>query len=543
MKVQPDITSFDAAYAAGRPQVVWTTLVSDLETPVSAYMKLADGRPFGFLLESAERGAGSRRDRYSVIGFKPDVVWRSRGNKAEINRDALHDRDAFRPLGRAPLDELRALINESRIPLPEELPPMAAGLFGYMTYDMVRLMERLPDNNPDELNIPDAILTRPSIVAIFDSHTDSITLVTPVWPKAGKDAATAYADARERLTDALADLERPLPYRREPRAENGLPLAWTSNTTREEYHAIVEKAKEYIRAGDIFQVVPSQRIRFPFKPSPLALYRTLRRLNPSPFLFHCDFGELTVVGSSPEILVRVRDGKVTVRPIAGTRKRGATPAEDEALAADLLSDPKELAEHLMLLDLGRNDVGRVAKVGTVKVTSKMIVELYSHVMHIVSNVEGEGRRARRAGRRLPRRHGLRRAEGPRHGDHRRVGKGPPRRLCRLRRLFRRVWRHGHLHCAAHRRAEGRHDVCPGWRRRRCRQRPGGRISGDGQQVDGLDPRRRRDPAHHRAGVISTFTLHEKGRLMGGLFRAGTVASERSGSREQAVRDTAAPDAA
>ncbi|SMH60153.1 anthranilate synthase component I [Azospirillum agricola] len=389
MKVLPENTAFDAVYAAGRPQVVWTTLVSDLETPVSAYMKLADGRPFGFLLESAERGAGSRRDRYSVIGFKPDVVWRSRGARAEINRDALHDRDAYRPLESAPLEALRSLINESRIELPAELPPMAAGLFGYMTYDMVRLMERLPDANPDELNIPDAILTRPSIVAIFDSHTDSITLVTPVWPKAGRDAAAAYADARERLTDALADLERPLPYRREPRSDAGLPLAWTSNTTREEYHAIVERAKEYIRAGDIFQVVPSQRIRFPFKPSPLALYRTLRRLNPSPFLFHCDFGELTIVGSSPEILVRVRDGKVTVRPIAGTRKRGATPEEDRALADDLLSDPKELAEHLMLLDLGRNDVGRVAKVGTVKVTAKMIVELYSHVMHIVSNVEGD----------------------------------------------------------------------------------------------------------------------------------------------------------
>ncbi|WP_188262243.1 anthranilate synthase component I [Azospirillum tabaci] len=389
MKVQPEFAAFHTAYEAGKPQVVWTTLVSDLETPVSAYMKLADGRPFGFLFESAERGAGSRRDRYSVIGFKPDLVWRCRRDRAEVNRNALHDRDAYEPIDAAPLESLRALINASRIDLPDALPPMAAGLFGYLTYDMVRLMERLPDDNPDELGIPDAILSRPSIVAIFDSHTDSVTLVTPVWPKPGIDGTAAYGDARERLMDAVADLERPLPYRREPRTKDGLPLAWTSNTTREEYHAIVERAKEYIRAGDIFQVVPSQRIRFPFKPSPLALYRTLRRLNPSPFLFHCDFGELSVVGSSPEILVRVRDGKVTVRPIAGTRKRGTTAAEDQALAEDLLSDPKELAEHLMLLDLGRNDVGRVARTGTVKVTQKMIVELYSHVMHIVSNVEGD----------------------------------------------------------------------------------------------------------------------------------------------------------
>lgn len=389
MKVQPDFTAFDVAYNAGRPQVVWTTLVSDLETPVSAYLKLADGRPFGFLLESAERGHGSRRDRYSVIGFKPDVVWRCRRNTAEINRRALYDRNAYEPLEAKPLDTLRALIQESRIELPAELPPMAAGLFGYLGYDMVRLMERLPDDNPDELDIPDAIMTRPSIVAIFDSHTDSVTLVTPVWPEAGVDSQAAYGRACERLADAVADLERPLPYRREPRSEDGLPLSWTSNTSRGEYHAIVERAKEYIRAGDIFQVVPSQRIRIPFHPSPLALYRTLRRLNPSPFLFHLDFGELSIVGSSPEILVRVRDGKLTIRPIAGTRKRGATPEEDKALAEDLLSDPKELAEHLMLLDLGRNDVGRVAKVGTVQVTHKMVVEYYSHVMHIVSNVEGE----------------------------------------------------------------------------------------------------------------------------------------------------------
>ena len=389
MKVLPESPAFDSAYEAGRPQVVWTTLVSDLETPVSAYLKLADGRPFGFLLESAERGAGSRRDRYSVIGFKPDVVWRCRRDGSEINRRALFDANAYEPCDGAPLEVMRALINESRIDLPAELPPMAAGLFGYLSYDMVRLMERLPDDNPDELGIPDAILTRPSLVAIFDSVTDSVMLVTPVWPEAGVSAEAAYGRACERLADAVADLERPLPYRREPRTEAGLPLAWTSNTTREEYHAMVERAKEYIRAGDIFQCVPSQRIRIPFKLSPLALYRTLRRLNPSPFLFHLDFGELSIVGSSPEILVRVRDGKVTIRPIAGTRKRGATPEEDQALADDLLSDPKELAEHLMLLDLGRNDVGRVAKVGTVKVTQKMIVELYSHVMHIVSNVEGE----------------------------------------------------------------------------------------------------------------------------------------------------------
>jgi anthranilate synthase component 1 len=266
---------------------------------------------------------------------------------------------------------------------------MAAGLFGYLGYDMVRLIERLPDENPDMLGIPDAILMRPTIIAVFDGIQNQITLVTPVWPASGMDADSAYDLALERLGDAISDLERNLPYRREAaNVTRSLPEP-VSNTTREEYHAIVERAKEYIRAGDIFQVVPSHRLSVPFELPPFSLYRALRRLNPSPFLLYLDFGDgLSIVGSSPEILVRLRDGKVTIRPIAGTRKRGATPEEDKVLAADLLSDPKELSEHLMLLDLGRNDVGRVAQISSVTVTERMVIEYYSHVMHIVSNVEG-----------------------------------------------------------------------------------------------------------------------------------------------------------
>jgi anthranilate synthase component I len=387
--VQPEFSAFAATYDAGRAQVVWWTLQSDLETPVSAYLKLADGRPFAFLLESAERGAGSRRDRYSIIGCKPDLVWKCRDGVATINRNALTAPEAFAPAGADALSSLRALVAENRFDLPAGLPPMAAGLFGYMTYDMVRLVEKLPDDNVDELNIPDAVLSRPSLIGIFDSFTDCITLVTSVFPVAGLDAGAAYEQAVERLRAAEADLRQTLPCRGEP------PVGATdfsepvSNTSREEYYGMIAKAKEYIMAGDIFQVVPSQRLRTPFKLSSLELYRALRRLNPSPFLVLLNCEELSVVASSPEVLVRLRDGKVTIRPIAGTRKRGATAEEDAALAADLLADPKELAEHLMLLDLGRNDVGRVAKIGTVKVTSKMQVEYYSHVMHIVSNVEGE----------------------------------------------------------------------------------------------------------------------------------------------------------
>jgi anthranilate synthase component 1 len=401
MAIAPELDAFTAAYEAGRPQLVWTRLIADLETPVSALMKLADGLPNSFLLESVE--GGKLRGRYSIIGLRPDLIWRCKNDHAVINREARAtpgDPAAFRPcpVGEkaGALASLRALIEECRIEIPPELPPMACGLFGYLGYDMVRLMERLPDSNPDPLNVPDAILLRPSIVAVFDSVEDLVTIVTPVWPDPGISAERAYGLARERLADVVTDLRRSLPNRREPRAATAEPITPVSNLTPEAYRAMVEKAKEYIRAGDIFQVVPSQRFRFPFKLPPLALYRSLRRLNPSPFLFFFDFGDLALVGSSPEIMVRHRDGIVTIRPLAGTRRRGATPAEDRALAADLLNDPKELAEHLMLLDLSRNDVGRVAEIGSVEVTEREVIEYYSHVMHIVSNVEGRLRKDKTA---------------------------------------------------------------------------------------------------------------------------------------------------
>ncbi|MBL6957714.1 MAG: anthranilate synthase component I [Rhodospirillales bacterium] len=390
MHVEPDFLTFKKVFDAGKAQVVRTSLVADLETPVSAMLKLADGQPNSFLLESVEGGA--IRGRYSIIGLKPDLIWRCHGNKAEINRRARFDPDRFEscPVSEksGTLDSLRAVIAESRIDLPDGLPPMASGLVGYMSYDMVRLAERLPDDNPDTLGVPDGIFMRPTVMAIFDTIEDKVTAITPIWPDQSDSAEAAYDKACERLSNIIADFERSLPYRRET-GDRGqeLPMP-TSNVGREGYHAMVKKAKEYVMAGDIFQVVPSQRFQVPFTLPPFSLYRSLRRLNPSPFLFFLDFGQFSVVGSSPEILVRFRDGKVTIRPIAGTRPRGKDSAEDQALAEDLLADPKELAEHLMLLDLGRNDVGRVAKIGTVTVTEKNLIEHYSHVMHIVSNVEG-----------------------------------------------------------------------------------------------------------------------------------------------------------
>jgi len=387
MIVAPDFDAFARAYDAGEAGVLRTVLVGDLLTPVAAFLKLRHGRKgSAFLLESVEGGAV--RGRFSMIGLDPDLVWRCQDGVASIDRRALDRSGRFETDDRPPLDSLRALIAESALPLGEDLPPMAAGLFGYLGYDMVRQMERLPEPNADVLKVPDAILVRPTVMVVFDAVRDEISLITPVRPRDGVAAKAAYEMATARLEEVSFALERPLPFetRTDPsRIEFEPP---TSNTTPEEFEGMVAKAKEYIRAGDIFQVVLSQRFDAPFPLPAFALYRSLRRTNPAPFLCYLDFEDFQIVCSSPEILVRVRDGKVTIRPIAGTRPRGATAAEDRANAESLLADQKERAEHLMLLDLGRNDVGRVAAMGTVEVTDSFFLEYYSQVMHIVSNVEG-----------------------------------------------------------------------------------------------------------------------------------------------------------
>ncbi len=388
MVIEPTIESFTEAYTARRAQVVWSKLVADLETPVSAMLKLAHAEPYSFLLESVEGGAV--RGRYSIIGLKPDLIWRAEGASSSINRRAVHDPEgAFEPCSGSTLEALRAVLEESRIDLPEDLPPMAAGVFGYMGYDMVRLMEHLPDQNPDTMGFADATLIRPTLMAIFDAVRDEVTVVTPVYPREDLSAEAAHSRALDRLSIVIDALEQPLDH-----SAKAQPLELdledpVSNTTPDEYKKMVLRAKDYIEAGDIFQAVLSQRFEAPFPLPPFSLYRSLRRINPSPFLYYLNFGGFSVIGSSPEILVRVRDGRVTIRPIAGTRPRGETPSEDRALADDLLSDPKERAEHLMLLDLGRNDIGRVSKIGSVSVTDQFILEFYSQVMHIVSNVEGD----------------------------------------------------------------------------------------------------------------------------------------------------------
>ncbi|MBI1185940.1 MAG: anthranilate synthase component I [Alphaproteobacteria bacterium] len=389
---EPSFEAFAARFAAGGA-LVWTRRISDLETPVSALLKLGADRPGAFLFESVQ--GGDWRGRYSIIGLKPDLIWRVRDGRAEMSAGRFDDA-AFKPDTRAPLDSLRRLIAQSALPIPEGLPPPAAGLFGYLAYEMVREVETLPPCAPDPLGLPQALLMRPTIVAVFDTVASEIILVTPARPGRGRDAASAYESARRRLDTALRALERPAPRISSAAEPREPPSAPQSNIEPARYREIVEACKAYTRKGDIFQVVPSQRFTTPLAAPPFALYRALRRLNPSPFLFYLNFNGFAVVGSSPEILVRLREGVVTIRPIAGTRPRGKTPAQDRANEDDLLADPKERAEHLMLLDLGRNDVGRVAARGrgandgkpNVRVTESFAVERYSHVMHIVSNVEG-----------------------------------------------------------------------------------------------------------------------------------------------------------
>ncbi len=386
MALTPSFEDFEAAWNAGENQVVYTRLAADLDTAVSLMLKLTDARKDSFMLESVT--GGEVRGRYSIVGMKPDLIWRAMGTTSEVNRQARFDGDAFEPCEGDPLTAFRAILAESRIDLPDDLPASSAGLFGYLGYDMIRLVEHLPDVNPDPIGLPDAVMIRPSVVAVLDGVKGDVILVSPVFQSSNLSAKAAYAQAAERVQDALRDLDRQTPTSHDlgETAEIGEPV---SNFTHEGYLAAVEQAKEYIKAGDIFQVVPAQRWTQDFPLPPFALYRSLRRTNPSPFMFYFNFGGFQVIGASPEILVRVFGNEVTIRPIAGTRPRGATPAEDKALEEDLLSDQKELAEHLMLLDLGRNDVGRVAKIGTVRPTEEFIIERYSHVMHIVSNVIGE----------------------------------------------------------------------------------------------------------------------------------------------------------
>ena len=384
----PGFDDFVASYEADQPTLLVTKLISDLETPVSAYLKLSRNKSnAAFLLESVEGGAA--RGRYSMIGLNPDIIFKVFGDKAQINRNALNDASKFMDCDAPPLIALRNLIHESSIPHSMSLPPMSAGVFGYLGYDMVRQMERLAPAKSDKIGAPDALLIRPTIMVVFDTVCDELYVVTPVRPTSSMSAKDAYDSAYARLNAIVTRLNSPLEREEDPAERQITTQEAVSNTPTHRFLEMVEKAKEYIRAGDIFQVVLSQRFSAAFTLPAFSLYRALRRVNPAPFLCFLDFTDFQIVCSSPEILVRAADGKVTIRPIAGTRWRSDSKEEDERLATELLADEKECAEHLMLLDLGRNDVGRVAKTGSVSVTDRFSIERYSHVMHIVSNVQGD----------------------------------------------------------------------------------------------------------------------------------------------------------
>lgn len=369
-----------------KPALVWRKRIADTETPVSAALKLFEPERGDFILESVE--GGETRGRHSLIGLAPDLVFRAQGQKAEINREWLTKRDAFEQEALPALDALRALATRCRMDVPAELPPALACLVGYFGYETIGLVEKLPRAAQSQLELPDMLFVRPTVILVFDRLKDEMFLVSPVWT--GADDAKAVALAHERLDETERLLEAAV-SKNVAGAEHFDPQSIQLNPVLPEgqYGTMVAKAKDYIEAGDIFQVVLAQRFTAPFSLPPIDLYRALRRINPSPFLYFIDLPGFALIGSSPEILVRARGGEVTIRPIAGTRPRGKNSMEDAENKASLLADPKERAEHLMLLDLGRNDVGRVTKGGSVTVTDSYMVEFYSHVMHIVSNVVGE----------------------------------------------------------------------------------------------------------------------------------------------------------
>jgi anthranilate synthase component 1 len=386
MELTPQYKDFEKNYKNGINQLVYCRLAADLDTPVSLMMKLTNEEDNSFILESVT--GGEIRGRYSIIGMRPDKIWKCLGNENYIKTVNDDGSGVFEKQDEDPLTGLRKLLSDSYIDIPKNLPQSSAGIFGYLGYDTIRLVENLPNLNPDPIGLPDGVFLRPSLVAVLDGAKGEVILVAPAWHHDGSDAKKSYENASKLINSAIRKLEKELAETRDLGSPKNINPP-VSNFSKADYLKAVAKAKEYISAGDIFQVVPSQRWSQDFNLPPFSLYRSLRRTNPSPFMFFFNFGDFQIIGASPEILVRVFDNQITIRPIAGTRPRGKTVEQDKALEIELLNDKKELAEHLMLLDLGRNDVGRVSKIGTVTPTEEFIIERYSHVMHIVSNVVGE----------------------------------------------------------------------------------------------------------------------------------------------------------
>ena len=385
--LKPDFNLFKKKYSLGQRQILYTSFAADVHTPVSSLIKL-EKESYIFLFESVEKG--SQKGRYSVIGLKPDLIWECKNNNCKIIDK--NSKKKFYENKVSPLNSLRKLIKSNKLKMPNQIPSISSGLFGYMGYEMIQYFEKVTLLKEDSLELPDSIFIRPSMTLVFDNVNDKLFVTKTVSPNE-KDPIESFKSAKKDIINLTKRINKPL-------NKNSLELQnfkrnidvfknVKSNTDYQDFKKMVEKAKKLIFEGEIFQVVLSRIFKKKINNKPLSIYRALRHLNPSPYLFYMSFKEFTIVGSSPEILIKLDDKKVTIRPIAGTRKRGVNKKEDDKLKRDLLNDPKEISEHLMLLDLGRNDISRVSKPGTVKVTDKMYIEYFSHVMHIVSNIEAK----------------------------------------------------------------------------------------------------------------------------------------------------------
>ena len=384
---KPDLKLFTKNYNSGKKQLLFLSFAADVHTPVSALIKLKKEK-YTFLFESVEKG--SQKGRYSVIGLKPDLIWECKNNKCNL-RDFNHSKKK-QIIDKKPLDSLKELMNSNKLSLSSDIPSISSGLFGYMGYEMIQHFENIKLKKKNYLNLPDSVFIRPSITLVFDNVNDKL-IITKLVCKSSMKPKESFQKAKKEIFKIISMINKPMPKENFSSVHQNKKINIfknvRSNTNFEEFKKMVNKAKKYIFEGEIFQVVVSRVFKKKIKTDSLSIYRALRYLNPSPYLFFMNFKDFSIVGSSPEILIKLEDEKVTIRPIAGTRKRGKTKNEDEKLKNSLLNDPKEISEHLMLLDLGRNDLSRVTKPGSVKVTDKMYIEYFSHVMHIVSNIEGD----------------------------------------------------------------------------------------------------------------------------------------------------------
>jgi len=387
----PNFNNFKKKYILSRPQLLYTALSADLYTPVSTLIKFQKEK-YIFLFESVEKG--NHRGRYSAIGIKPDLIWECKNNESFLKQVSENKICSVIKNKFSPIQSLKKLFKKNKFKIPEYLPPMSSGLFGYLGYEMISHFEEINFKNKDILKLPDSIFIRPSLMLIFDNIKDNLFIIKTVWPEKRFSPKQKFNSSIKEINWVLSKLKQSIKFKnfKKPNSvseQKHLYKNVKSNVNFAEFKRNVIKAKEYIFAGDIFQVVLSRYFRKRINTSSVSIYRALRYLNPSPYLFYIKFDNFSIVGSSPEILVRLKEKIVTIRPIAGTRKRGKNASEDIKIEKDLLSDPKEISEHLMLLDLGRNDTSKVCNPGTVKVTDKMYVEYFSHVMHIVSNIKGE----------------------------------------------------------------------------------------------------------------------------------------------------------